>query len=159
MDSKDNLNLKKLISAYQPEETTEKIRKLKHSLLIKQDVEEIILTKRKYSKLKLETLQQMCMKRANFLYTNYTNIFNKLVKGELNLEILGRLIMILQKIERGECDQHEASVMVGTILKELYIDSALKKQEKSDSKYKKAKEKRIRNGKKISWSEYKKTLL
>ena len=50
---KDNLNLKKLISEYKPEETTEKIRALKHSLLIKQDVEEIILTKRKYSKLKL----------------------------------------------------------------------------------------------------------
>lgn len=158
MDSKDNLNLKKLISEYKPEETTEKIRKLKHSLLIKQDVEEIILTKRKYSKLKHETLNQMCIKRANFLYTNYTNIFNKLVKGELNLEILGRLIMILQKIEKGECDQHEASVMVGTILKELYIDSALKKQAKSDAKHK-AKEKRLRNGKKISWSEYKKTIL
>ena len=155
---KDNLNLKKLITEYKPEETTEKIRSLKHSLLIKQDVEEIILTKRKYSKLKFDTLQQMCMKRANFLYTNYTNIFNKLVKGELNLEILGRLIMILQKIEKGECDQHEASVIVGTILKELYIDSALKKQEKIDAKHK-AKEKRMRNGKKISWAEYKKTLL
>jgi hypothetical protein len=158
MNSKDNLNLKRLISEYKPEETTEKIQQLKHSLLIKQDVEEIILTKRKYSKLKLETLQQMCMKRASFLHENYTNIFNKLVKGELNLEILGRLIMILQKIERGECDQHEASVMVGTILKELYIDSALKKQEKSDAKHK-AKEKRMRNGKKLSWSDYKKTLL
>lgn len=158
MDSKQNLNLKKLVSEYKPEETTEKIRTLKHSLLIKQDVEEIILTKRKYSKLKFDTLQQMCMKRANFLYTNYTNIFNKLVKGELNLEILGRLIMILQKIEKGECDQHEASVMVGTILKELYIDSALKKQKKIDAKHK-AKEKRMRNGKKISWAEYKKTLL
>mgnify|MGYP006086897895 FL=1 len=155
---KDNLNLKKLISEYKPEETTEKIRALKHSLLIKQDVEEIILTKRKYSKLKFDTLQQMCIKRANFLYTNYTNIFNKLVKGELNLEILGRLIMILQKIEKGQCDQHEASVIVGTILKELYIDSALKKQEKSDAKHK-AKEKRKRNGKKITWAEYKKTLL
>ena len=116
------------------------------------------LIQRKYSKLKFDTLQQMCMKRANFLYTNYTNIFNKLVKGELNLEILGRLIMILQKIEKGECDQHEASVMAGTILKELYIYSALKKQEKIDAKHK-AKEKRTRNGKKISWMEYKKTLL
>lgn len=158
MDNKENLNLKKLISEYKPEETTEKIRKLKHSLLIKQDVEEIILIKRKYSKLKFDTLQQMCIKRSNFLYTNYTNIFNKLVKGELNLEILGRLIMILQKIEKGECDQHEASVMVGTILKELYIDSALKKQQKLDAKHK-VKEKRKRNGKRITWSEYKKTLL
>jgi len=158
MDNKENLNLKKLVSEYKPEETTEKIRTLKHSLLIKQDVEEIILTKRKYSKLKFDTLQRMCMKRGNFLYTNYTNIFNKLVKGELNLEILGRLIMILQKIEKGECDQHEASVIVGTILKELYIDSALKKQEKLDAKHK-AKEKRMRNGKKVSWADYKKTLL
>ena len=75
MDNKENLNLKKLVSEYKPEETTEKIRTLKHSLLIKQDVEEIILTKRKYSKLKFDTLQRMCMKRGNFLYTNYTNIF------------------------------------------------------------------------------------
>ena len=66
--------------------------------------------------------------------------------------------MILQKIEKGECDQHEASVIVGTILKELYIDSALKKQEKLDAKHK-AKEKRMRNGKKVSWADYKKTLL
>ena len=79
MDNKENLNLKKLISEYKPEETTEKIRTLKHSLLIKQDVEEIILTKRKYSKLKFDTLQQMCMNRANFLYTNYTNIFKIMI--------------------------------------------------------------------------------
>jgi len=159
MDSQDRLNLKKLISEYKPEETTSKIRTLKHSSKIKEDVERYLKLKSKYARLPKQTQLQMYQNQCGFLYENYTNIFNKLVKGELNLEILGRLIMILQKIERGECDQHEASVMVGTILKELYIDSALKKQEKSDSKHKKTKEKRLRNGKKISWSEYKKTLL
>ena len=32
-------------------------------------------------------------------------------------------------------DQHEGSYLVGTILKEIYIDSALKKGKKLDEKY------------------------
>jgi len=39
MDSQDKLNLKRLISEYKPEETTSKIRTLKHSSKIKEDVE------------------------------------------------------------------------------------------------------------------------
>ena len=39
---------------------------------------------------------------------------------------------ILRRIEDGELDQHEGSFAVGTLLKELYIDSALKKAEKMD---------------------------
>ena len=42
----------------------------------------------------------------------------------------------LEQIEQGKIDQHEASVKVGTHLKELYIDSALKKAEKNDAKEK-----------------------
>jgi len=158
MDELSRLKLKDLVSEYKPEETTEKIRKLKHSLKIKKDVEEIILTKRKYKNLKKETLQQMCRTRASFLFKNYTNIFNKLVKGEINLEILGRLIMVLQKIEEGECDQHEASVIVGNILKELFVDSAIRKEEKREKRERKKKKDNKRKKKNISWLEYKKTL-
>ena len=50
----------------------------------------------------------------------------------LNLEILFRLINVLKNIEEGDMDQHEGSVVVGKILKEMYIDSALKKAEKKD---------------------------
>ena len=46
MDELSRLKLKDLVSEYKPEETTEKIRQLKHSYKIKNDVEEIILTKR-----------------------------------------------------------------------------------------------------------------
>ena len=81
MDELSRLKLKDLVSEYKPEETTEKIRKLKHSYKIKNDVEEIILTKRKYKNLKKDTLHQMCRTRASFLFENYTNIFNKVVKG------------------------------------------------------------------------------
>ncbi len=154
MDNEDRLNLKKLITEYKPEETTNKIRSLKHSMKIKADVEAIILIKRKYSNLKKETVDQMCSKRASFLFNNYYNIYNRLVKGELNLEILGRLIMVLKTIEEERCDQHEASVKVGQILKEMYIDSALRGEKTKPT----GKVERKRKGKNVSWNDFKKTL-
>jgi hypothetical protein len=49
-----------------------------------------------------------------------------LVKDELDINILNRLLDVLKRIEDGLVDQHEGSVAVGTILKEMYVDSALK---------------------------------
>jgi len=155
MDEKSRLNLKKLISEYKPEETTDKIRSLKHSKMIRQDVMTYMSIKQKYSRLSKEQLHIMYQNKCNFLYNNYTNIFNKLVKNELNLQILNKFLIILSYIEEGKIDQHEGSVQVGNILKELYIDSAIKKDQKMN-KYKKVEKKR--KAKKVSWNEYKKTL-
>ena len=156
MDSQDRLNLKKLISEYKPEETTTKIRTLKHSSKIKEDVERYLQLKSKYARLPKQTQLQMYQNQCGFLYENYTNIFNKLVKEQLNLSILYRLLIVLKGIEDDKYDQHEGSVMVGKILKQLYIDSALKGDEKND---KKSKKERKRRGKKLSWAEYKRSEL
>ena len=156
MDSQDRLNLKKLISEYKPEETTSKIRTLKHSSKIKEDVERYLQLKSKYARLPKQTQLQMYQNQCGFLYENYTNIFNKLVKEQLDLSILYRLLIVLKGIEDDKYDQHEGSVMVGKILKQLYIDSALKGDEKND---KKSKKERKRRGKKLSWAEYKRTEL
>tara|TARA_B110000438_G_C15808520_1_gene648529 strand:+ start:53 stop:526 length:474 start_codon:yes stop_codon:yes gene_type:complete len=154
MNSQDKLNLKKLISEYKPEETTTKIRTLKHSSKIKGDVERYLKLKSKYARLPRETQLQMYRNKCQFLYTNYTNIFNKLVKEQLNLTILYRLLIVLKGIEDDKYGQHEGSVMVGEILKQLYIDSALKSGNQNDKKDKKE---RKRKGKNISWEEYKRT--
>lgn len=61
---------------------------------------------------------------------------------------------MLKGIEDDKYDQHEGSVMVGEILKQLYIDSALKSGNQNDKKDKKD---RKRRGKNISWEEYKRT--
>ena len=156
MDSQDRLNLKKLISEYKPEETTSKIRTLKHSSKIKEDVERYLQLKSKYARLPKQTQLQMYQNQCCFLYENYTNIFNKLVKEQLDLSILYRLLIVLKGIEDNKYDQHEGSVMVGKILKQLYIDSALKGGDKND---KKSKKERKRRGKKLSWAEYKRTEL
>jgi hypothetical protein len=42
---------------------------------------------------------------------------------------------VLKQIEDGKVDQHEGSFMVGTLLKKIYIDSALKKAEKLDKEH------------------------
>ena len=120
MDSQDRLNLKRLISEYKPEETTEKIRELKHSTKIKEDVERYLKLKSKYARLPRQTQIQMYQNQCTFLYENYTNIFNKLIKEQLDLTILYRLLIVLKGIEDKKYDQHEGSVMVGEILKQLY---------------------------------------
>ena len=154
MDSQDRLNLKKLISEYKPEETTSKIRTLKHSSKIKEDVERYLRLKSKYARLPRQTQEKMYRNQCSFLYNNYTNIFNKLIKEQLDLSILYRLLIVLKAIEDGKYDQHEGSVKVGEILKQLYIDSALKGGNQHEKKEKKE---RKRKGKKISWAEYKRT--
>ena len=75
------------------------------------------------------------------------------------LTILAKFISLLERIEDGEIDQHEGSYLVGKLLKELYIDSALKKSEALDeknAKLDKQKEAEIIKPKhKISWKEFK----
>ena len=95
MDETTRLNLDKMIQEYGAEETTEKIRKLKHSKLIKDDVEKFIFFKKKYSRLeKTKQYKQMARKQCVFLYNNYTNIFNRLLKDELNLSILANFLSV-----------------------------------------------------------------
>ena len=69
------------------------------------------------------------------LFNNYTDIFNRICKDELDLEIMTKLLMVLKMIEDDKVNQHEGSVMVGKVLKELYVDSALKRGEHLDEEY------------------------
>ena len=59
-------------------------------------------------------------------------------------------------MEDGYMDQHEASVKIGQVLKELYIDSALQQEKKQNEKDKRnaKKDKRPKNN--LSWEQYKK---
>ncbi len=156
MDLESRLNLERMIKEYKPEETTDKIRTLKHSQKIHQDVERMLKIQKDYKRLDFKTQERMIQKQCNFLYTHYFNLFNRLVKKELDLNILYKLILTLQKIENGELDQHEASVHVGQILKKMYIDSAVRKQKKIEHSESKKTKKVMRKAKKISWEDYKK---
>jgi len=157
MDDKTRLHLQKMVKEYGSEETTDKIRKLKHSKLIKQDVEHLLKLKRKYVRMDKHTLLTMAQNQCIFLWKNYTNIFNKLFRDYLDLNILNKFISILSKVEDGVYDQHEASVLIGQVLKEIYIDSAIKENDiKENQRSKDKKVSKKNNVKKISWNEFKK---
>ena len=122
MNDSDRLNLKRMIGQTDCDDNTEIIRKLRHSSLIYKDLETFNKLRCKSAVNDIDLYKDRCA----FLYNNYMDIFNRLVKDELDIAIFKRLLVALRQIEDGEVDQHEGSVTVGTILKELYIDSALK---------------------------------
>ena len=158
MDDGTRLNLQKMVKEYGTEETTDKIRELKHSKLIQRDVQLLLDIKQKYSRMDQDTVKTMAQNQCIFLWKNYTNIFNKLFSGYLDLTILNKFISLLKSIEDGIYDQYEASMKVGQVLKEIYIDSALKETEIKETQRnkKKKKKKNKSNVVNISWREFKK---
>ena len=133
-----------------------KIRKLKHSSKIKEQVSIMMDIRKKYKRLSKKAVNKMIESKCNWLFINYTNIYNKLKKDELDINILGRFIVMVKEIEDGDIDQHEASVKIGKILKELYIDSAMKHEKNIEDKDNKKKKKYKKPEIKITWNDYKK---
>lgn len=155
MDDSQRIKLNELIRNYGAEDTTNDIRRLKHSQRIKEQVGIIENLKKKHHHLigkNFDMFRNICIKHACFLYENYMDLFNRLIKNELDLKILTRFIKVLEKIENGQIDQHEGSAEIGQLLKELYIDSALRGDKKSGKMKKHTYKKPIH---KLSWKEFK----
>jgi hypothetical protein len=157
MNKKESLDLKRLINETQCENNTENIRKLKHSVLINNDIrnlENLKKTNVSLRKSNPDEFNEVCQRECNFLFNHYTDIFNKIIKDEIDLRIMTKLLICLKLIEDGNVDQHEGSVMVGKILKELYIDSAIKRGENLD-KERESERVEPNTGKKMSWKDFK----
>jgi hypothetical protein len=133
MNENEKLQLQKMIKMNNVEDQTHQIRNLKHSQLIKKDIQTLLLLKKKYANKDELTIQSI--NECNFLFNNYTDIYNRIKNDEIDISLLFTFLEILSKIENEELDQHEGSFMIGKILKEIYIDSALKKSEKLDKLY------------------------
>ena len=140
MNHKESLDLKKLIGNFESEyvDNTENIRKLKHSELMRDDIRKIEVLKQNKSELMKTAplkFEELAKSEAFFLFSNYTDIFNKVLKNELDLDIMTHILYVLKMIEDEQVDQNEGSVLVGKLLKELYIDSALKRSENLDKEH------------------------
>ena len=154
MDDNQRLQLQNMIKTNNVEDQTDLIRNLKHSQVLRNEINNMIMIKAKYRGDE-QKIAEECMNESNFLYTYYTDIFNKVKKDEIDINLLYKFLDILKKIEDGQLDQHEGSFMVGTILKDIYVDSALKKAEKLDANFEKAPEPKKANVN-VSWKQFKK---
>lgn len=158
MDVNDKLNLQKMIKTNNVEDNTDNIKKKKHSQLIKNDLQHLLYIKKKYANLAIsnyEEFDNICIKNCSFLFNNYTDIFNRIKKDELNLEIFNKFLETLKKIEDNIIDQHTGSYEIGVLLKKIYIDSALKKSEKIISDDNNLNNKEVKPIKNISYHKYK----
>ena len=151
----ERLNLKKMINESECGDNTDNIRRLKHSVLMRDDIRKLDTLKNTHGDMKANNNDDfvlLCQNECKFLYANYTDIFNKLVKDELDLTIMTKLLTVLKLIEDSKVDQHEGSVMVGKVLKELYVDSATKRLDNLDKEHDKEP---MSEGKAISWKQFK----
>ncbi len=103
-----------------------------------------------------EKYNHLCATSAPFLFSNYTDIFRKVLKDELDMKLMVDFIGILKQIEEGQLDQYDASVKVGTILRDLYVDSAIRRGDNLD-KERGVSEPVFVEPKPVSWKDYKKT--
>lgn len=171
LSSQEKIDLKRLLSTNECDDNTEYIRKFKHSSKIRNDLESFLKLKEHfchhlpvylstYDKDELKFTQDSFISRVteqcSFLNTVYPDIFMKMIKDELDITLFRRLLDVLKKIEDNETDQHEASVMVGRILKEIYVDSALRHGNHLEEVYKTENTDEVNDCKCISWNEYKK---
>jgi hypothetical protein len=129
MDENQRLHLQKMIAANNVEDQTGLIRDLKHSQILRENVNNLVMLKSKYID-DPDALNLEAMSDCNFLFTYYTDLYNKIRKDEIDLKILFQFLDVLNKIEDGKIDQHEGSFEVGMLLKKIYVDSALRKAEK-----------------------------
>lgn len=161
MNPEERLNLKKMLAQNTDYvDHTNDIRRLKHSGLLLDSMRDIEKLKRANSELRENTpdaFMELCRNTAPLMFSLYTDLFNKLVKDELNLVIMIRLIRILELIEQGQIDQNEGSVMVGKILKELYVDSAVRVGDKLDKLNEEANPTQVETNepKNVRWKQWK----
>jgi hypothetical protein len=147
LSQNDRFQLNKMLEQHKVEDKTDQIRDQKHSGEIKKNVEIILKIKNENPTLSKKELEEIILPQCSFLFYNYLELYNILFK-EINTTIVYKLLNVLEGIEQGTYDQHEGSVVVGTLLKEIYIDSRL-----SETKYE---EKEMMKPKDIHWKDYKK---
>ena len=159
MNSNEKLDLKKLLGNTDDYvDNTEHIRKTKHSLIIRDEIRKMEILKLDHSTLRVadfEQFRELAINKCSLLYTDYMDIFNKLLKDEIDLDIMTRLLETLKLIEDERVDQHEGSVIVGKILKELYLDSAIKRADNLDKERDQSEVVELIEPKEISWREFK----
>jgi len=154
MDNNARLQLQKMLKENDVLDQTELIRELKHSEIMRREVNILVNLRKKYPNDE-DSLNMEGMLECSFLFNYYSDLYNKIRKDEINLTILFQFIDVLERIEKGDIDQHEGSFIVGTLLKKIYVDSALKKAEKLDNKYGTEENIPAPEPVKISWKEFK----
>ena len=149
-----SIDLRKLVSASEKDyqDNTDEIRKLKHSHLIADDVNNIMaamLAAHDHNllfdsgnlpecavdqgRIPDEEVLERCRVACPLLSTGYPDIFAKIFKKEINVAILFQVLNVLSAIEDKEIDQAAGSVQVGKLLFNMFVDSRNREADNTDA--------------------------
>jgi hypothetical protein len=157
MNNEEKRQLDQMIQANNTVDNTSGIRNERKSKKIRDCVAIIQNIKRKHNNTRdFKILDKECMPKCNYLFTNFPNIYNKLLKYQIDVKILYMFLDELESIENGEKNQHEASFEIGKLLKTMYIDPRIGEESKKPTESKREREKNINKVKNMSWADYKK---
>lgn len=149
--------LKKMIESNNTSDQTEEIRSLKHSKDIRDSIKKLITLKMDKRDLLLsdkDAFEVEALSVAGFLFYNYFQLYNQIIKEDLDMNIMNKFLDVLSQIEDGVVDQHEGSFMVGKMLKEIYIDGKVREMGRLDELSESTKIMK-NTGKVLSWKQYK----
>ena len=155
LSENDKYQLRKMIESNNVVDKTEQIRELKHSKLIRSSIQTLLKLKEDHHELfktNKEEFEKIAVSTCHFLFFNYMELYNIILKESMNVTTLNKLLDVLEQIENGELDQHEGSFQVGKHLKEIYIDSKLTETKRLDELYPQSTPVKP---KEISWKSYK----
>lgn len=159
MNPKQREQLNDMIRENETVDNTDLIKELKHSVQITKEVNIILaIKKRMKSNTKSNNnniknniidpeLDVECLKQCRFLFDNYTNIYNKLLRDQIDVKILYEFLYYLKKIEDGKLSQHDASFEIGTLLKKMYVDPVVEDKPPNE-----------RKSLPLDWNEYKNSM-
>lgn len=142
----ERISLNNLLNTSNWVDNTDEIRALKHSRLVRRDVQRMQELKTTGGTVDTATLMEECP----LLFANYTEIFNKLKRDELDYNIMYSLLNVWQEIEDGTVDAYNGAVKFGTLMRDIYYNSVEKQMEKNG-----VDEPVVSKSKPISWKEYK----
>jgi len=152
LSQSDRYQLSKMMDQNQFVDKTDQIRESKHSGKLRENIITFLRIKKENPGLDKQTLEPLVLADCHFLFYEYMELYNLLWKEDMDSTILFKLLDVLKDIEDGKCDQTEGSVRVGTLLKEIYIDSKLAETKKRDEQY--ASPEPVKP-KVINWKDYK----
>ena len=97
MNQENKELLNKLIQENNVQDNTNNIRESKHSKLIWDDVQKILLLVQQIGYGDYNLLNQACLPHCTFLNTNYNAIYSKLLKNQIELPILYKFLDLTDK--------------------------------------------------------------
>lgn len=86
-------------------------------------------SKREYGDLNLEAFTEVMKSKYEYLYSNSSTLFERCMKGDLNIQQLNFMLEMINKVNAG-ADYQTTSTVVGQRLVDVYVKPLIDDKEK-----------------------------